>query len=313
MSSRKLLIGFVINGVALATVLLALGLANVAIDPFRANRLVELGIDKKPITSKLSYYDWQLPRATQEWAPIVVVGDSRMAALDEDDLTTAAGEPVLNLSAGGARWAEVLAVADYVLDDSPPQELVVQLNVDMLNGSSRMNRVKPVQERLDNPLQYYLHPTITQASFRVLVALVRGGGEVSEAPPMDEEAFWTFQLEQVGKIAYANWSWPDQALRQLDMLIERADKRGVELTVVMLPVHQELRSRLAELGYDDENARLRQALRERVPLVDFDRDSSLTLDKSRFRDPFHLRDEAEPGLAEALFAQGGELAERTRP
>jgi hypothetical protein len=313
MTRRSLLPAFLVNAAVLGALIGGLWVGNYVVDPFDANRAVDLGIDKEPITARLSYYDWLVAYYSHNQAPVVVVGDSRVDQFPEAMLSAAAGSPVVNLGAGGARWREVLAMSRFALDAGDPRRLVVQLNVDQLNGSARMDRATTARFLLEHPLQYYLHPRITQASARIVWSKWTGEGQVDERPPMDEAAFWDWQLDAVARIPYANWTFPDEAIAELEALRDRCADEDVALTVVMLPVHRDLEQRFGELGFDDDNVRVKEAIRALVPVIDFDRESSLTTNRSRFRDPYHLRtDNLEDVASEMLGPQRG-LANHSEP
>lgn len=312
MSQRATLRGFLINTLALALLLSGMWTINYLVDPYNANRTFDVGVDKRSTCSMLSYYDWILARYQHERAPTVMVGDSRLGLFEEELLSGVADERVMNLAAGGARWKEVLSMAHFVLATSTPGRMVVQLNVDMLNGTWRGDRVKSAADRLEDPLQYYLNPVVSRASLAVLLALVLGGMEVSESPPMNKSQFWQWQLDNLHRVAYLNWTPPLEALRELTTLISLANSKGVEILVVMMPVHSDLRSKLDALGYKDENDSVRAAIREIAPLLDFDRDSNLTTDRSRFSDPFHLEEQDRSVLLE-IFGRSSGLGTKTVP
>ncbi|MEE9381941.1 MAG: hypothetical protein V3V08_00815 [Nannocystaceae bacterium] len=303
---------FLINAVILLSVLSGLWAGNYVVDPYRANRMVDVVPNKQAIASGVSHHEWLVARYRHERADIVLIGDSRMNRFDEATLGELVDLPVMNLSAGGARWRELLAMATYVLDEGHPKRIYLQLNVDHLNGSIRTDRASQARDLLEHPLRYYFHPEITRASATLLWHTLSKSSPASEAPPMDADAFWRWQLESVARISYANWTWPEQALRDLAQLSNRCEARGIALVVVMLPVHEDLRERFVDLGFRDTSQRLKRAIRGIAALVDFDRPSALTSDRSRFLDPYHLGGSYED-VAREMFGVAGNLADHTFP
>lgn len=296
-----LLRAFLINAALLGVAILSLAGLNGVVDPYGANGWVDLALEKEEIVGRLSYFDALFARFERGPAPVVVVGDSRMNQLPEDELTAAAGRPVFNLSAGGAFWPEILTLAQHAAETDGVEHLVVQVNVDLMNGSVRVDRAADARDLLAAPLQYYLHPRITQASAVVVWNAASGSGGVDETPPMDEEAFWTHQIDAVGRIRMARWSPPAETLKQLRALANTCAEAKVRLTFVMLPVHQDIRRELERLGRAQALAEVRDELRAIAPLIDLDIDSPVTVDRSRFRDPFHLRRGEDQVVLDAVF------------
>ena len=90
-----------------ALLLSCLGL-NYAVDPFGLNRAVELGLDKEPVSHKLSYFNWKLAGYLNDPRPVVLLGDSRVGAWPAKVFEEELGKPTFNMAFAGGTTTEAI-------------------------------------------------------------------------------------------------------------------------------------------------------------------------------------------------------------
>lgn len=301
-----------VNAGVLAGLVAGIAGFNYVIDPFGANNAVELGFDKRAVSRKLSYWNWEAAEYAAAPAPGVLLGDSRMAKIPEDRVSEAFGLPFYNFAYGGGTMADMLSTywfaADHAEEIGGLQHVVMGLNFNLLNDLNAYDRARQAQDLLDDPLRYYYSPFVTQASARVLLYNLGLAGATSEAPPMDPEKFWTYQLEVSARNHYQRYEYPEGLLSRLEAVAADAEQRGVALTLVYFPTHTDLQDVVAEYGLSEHHRRSKQAVyelarRHGAAFYDYDYASELTRDRASFSDPYHFTAEVAERLVDE-FAGG---------
>jgi hypothetical protein len=271
----------------LGSVVVALFGMNYAVDPFNANRAVDLGFNKEDVTRQLSRWDWNMAEFAADPKPVVMLGDSRMGKLDASRIAGHLGRPTYNFSYGGGTLADMLTtfwVADSIAE---LEHVIMGFNLNILNQNKSYDAAAQARDLLEDPLRYYYSPFVTGASARVLWFNLGLGRAYTEKPPMNPEKFWAFKMSY-GRQVYSSYAYPTGLLARLEAIVEHCERTGIQLTFMTFPTHVSLQDLAVEYDLVDDRDRTRAALKGLAPTWDYDVPNRVTRDPDNFTDPFHF-------------------------
>jgi len=232
-----------VNVAIVAFLLVACAGLNYAVDPFGLNRAVDLGLDKEPVSHKLSYFDWKLAGYLNDPRPVILLGDSRVGAWSEASFEKTLGKPTFNLAFAGGSTTEAIDAFWFASEQGKLERVYLGLNLSTLNGAINLCRTCDTRAMFDSPLRYYLSPLVSKATWLNLYHATTGEGATSERPPMDRQAFWQHQLGEWGRITGETFRQPDELLIKLREMARWCQDNKVALTFVLPPTHRDLAER----------------------------------------------------------------------
>ena len=286
------------NAGLLALAIGALFAFNFLVDPFQANDTLDLGLEKRPVSYKLSYQSWGLAEYRKQKQPVILLGDSRMNNVKAEYVSDVLGKEVYNLSFGGGTMADMVSSFWFARSQGKLEQVYFGLAPRLLNEHNRYDRAKQAVAQLNSPVRYYFAPFTTEASVRVLLYNLGSASATSETPPMDEDAFWDYQLKFSARKNFRDYVFPKKFLSDIENIVRVCAEDEIEIRFVVFPVHQDLHARMDELGASDDYRRAKMRLAELTDLVDFDDSDELILNRENFRDPFHTIRELQPALVD---------------
>lgn len=290
----------VINACVLACLICGLFAFNFSVDPFAWNRSLDLGFDKQAVAFDLSNYSWKYPEYVHDPRPVVVFGDSRARRLPVSAFEDATGLPAYNFAFGGATAGDVIETFWFAAKQGKLERVYLGLGALLLNDGVAVERGRRDRELLTSPLRYYFSPFVTSSSIAVVGWNLFGIAGPREAPPMDVEAFWTYQLTVPPRQYYGGFVYPERLLTRLAAVAEYCDGEGIELIFFMPPTHVDLQAKREEFGIELDYQRALVALRALAPVYDWDYPNEVTTDAALFTDPFHPTDEVAMRVAVEL-------------
>lgn len=277
----------VANAAVMAVLVLGIVAGNYVVDPYRLNRAFELDLHKEESAARLSYQHWRLAAFMHDPTPVVLIGDSRMAAMPADVVEAATGERVQNLGMGGANIREFIDTFWFVTKNDPGlQRVIMGVNLTNLSEGDQTHQVRDALDLMGSPLRYYLSAVVTKATIQVLAHHLMGTQVGSEAPPMTPDAFWEFQLRSAER-RYRGFRFAAEELDELLDIGTYCREHSITLDLVVFPVHTDLQRMVAELGLEEQRAKLLTGLAAAGTVHDYEVDDAVTRDPANFKDPYH--------------------------
>jgi hypothetical protein len=307
---RTWLVG-ILNTVMLGIIISCIGLTTYVVDPYQFNRTVDLGLEKRAVTERLNYYNWKFAEFGHDPTPVVLLGDSRMDSLPAEEFAMRLGTPAYNFSFGGGSAFDAVEAFWFAAAHNDLEAAFIGLNALLLNDHNRVRRSREAVALTENPLGYYLSPTIVEATAKVLVFNASGVNLVSEKPPMDRDTFWAHQLAQTPRQFFSDYAYPSDLLEELKKIGEYCESEEIELTFLILPTHVDLQATRQEYGVEEDYRRSIAELRTISRVLDWDFPNELTRDAGNFHDPFHMTEAVARRVA-AEAASGEPTLARVR-
>ena len=253
----------------------------------------------------------------------LILGDSRLAHFDMELVAQASGESWQNLAFGGASLKETLDLADYVLDSGHPvKRLLVEVSFYTLNAGYNTDRFAALEETLRNPLAYCLNLEYNVNALTVFLDTLRGTPDTIESGDWGPADYLAddgtvlplhrrlYDYPELIRSRCESWTLNDEQLMRLEALAARCRESGVELTVVLPPMADNVRELCAKNGIDRQmDAVLAQleewSVQQTFTLLDYEWSGScITDDDTQFFDGFHLDEKyGLPDWTRQLFAE----------
>ena len=252
---------------------------------------------------------------TKDPSDVILVGDSRMAHFDMDEVERLVGEKVGQLAFGGASFNESMDLIEYALETNPDIHTVyVGVSFYTLNESYYKDRMSRIKTIAANPFAYMLN-------FNYNIEMLN---EIKYAltskPDADTEEIghWTDSdyyypdgtpreyrknLEEYAQTIYSvceNYKQDTRDIERYKTLCEELAEKGITVYTVLPPMDESLRALVVDklgIGEDLEKFINEAANYSTVLNYEYTDDSPFT--EYNFYDGFHL--DLETGLP--LFTQ----------
>lgn len=267
----------------------------------------------------------------------IIVGDSRLAHFDMEEVEKTAGRPFGNLAYGGASLKESIDLLEWWMEKYPDiNEVVFGLTFYTLNTNYAYDRVESIKETLYNPFAYLTNLSFHLETLEQFRALLRGdplyGGDHETEDPADYiyEAFTTptgetvqlrTRIAQYVQFIQANTKGWQPNAEEFDRLLEvinECTKKGVRFVVVLPPTHPAIFEYVVQdEGIEAPMLSLLQRLQTETDAIVLDYEISAlgrpAFAEDMYFDGFHL--DAERGLPKwtSMLFTDIDLAEGENP
>lgn len=240
----------------------------------------------------------------------IILGDSRLAHINMEQVEQVAGKPYANLAFGGASLKEQLDELDWLLARYPNiNEVVLTLSFYTVNAAYNTDRFETIETALTNPFAYLCSLDYNLLTFDRMLSWLRGetldGGATETEDPADYQ-YAEYTNPTTGEtvllrtriIDYINdisrytrdFSVNTEQLERLLNTIESFQAAGIRFIVVLPPMEDTaFQYEVVETGIAAQMEPLLAQLRQTGALVlDYELTGRLTLREDQYFDGFHL-------------------------
>ncbi|MEL6850210.1 MAG: hypothetical protein AAFP92_16935, partial [Bacteroidota bacterium] len=106
---------------------------------------------RKHIAFPLNYTFWKYNQYRQQPKPNILLGDSRMEALTEEQVREVSGKDYFNFAYGGGTVPEMIQTFWFASQQTQLKKVVMGLNFGRYNAFVKENRCQEAQNLLDYP------------------------------------------------------------------------------------------------------------------------------------------------------------------
>ncbi len=256
---------------------------------------------KKQTAWPLNPCMWKLIYFHKHPSSHILLGDSRMEGLPDATISARTGQRYANLAFGGATANEIIDAFWFAAHRQPLKSVVIGMNLNVYNGYAIYRRTEAVESLLTNRLLYFTNRNVAEAAFHTYRAAFTGRAPELDRVPVGQENFWDAMLA-LQHLEYGRWAEPVVYRPQLRKISDWCRQNDVSLTFVVFPSHQDVQAVIGQYGRLPNLAAMKKELAGWGRVVDFEVDSALTRDRSKFRDPIHVTRETSAILAAEIFA-----------
>jgi hypothetical protein len=242
---------------------------------------------------------WKLIDYDRHPEPNIMLGDSQMDHLNAAAVSSATGESYTNLAYSGGSLRESIDTFWFASRRINLRHVYFQIAF-MTYNSMLFDRVPRAEESLRNPLYYFMSSDVLEA----------GAYDIGDAyfhystgfsPEMSKEAFWQSQLRYL-EVRYKRDSDPGPLREELKRIVYYCKSHGISLVFVITPQSVDAQREVELLGIEEKYRRFKSDLERMAPVYDCDIETSFTVNKNNFSDPFHLEHSAAQELVVDLWS-----------
>lgn len=259
----------------------------------------------------------------------IILGDSRMAHMDMEQVEALTGRRFSNLAFGGAAENEMIDLCEFALERNPDIDTVyLEVSFYTLNSRYDKNRVSNIETIVTNPLAYlfnfdyniemlnrirlHLQGAYLGVENETAVDPVTGELKYTEADYTDESGAplpyrrQLLEYNEVIRPICTGYTVNEAALQRLVDLAALCKERGVELNFVLPPVADSVYNEIiVELGIEPQLAAAVETLRATgANVIDLEYSDRPALEEYMFFDGFHVDTTlALPLVTEMIFGE----------
>ncbi|MEA5050799.1 MAG: hypothetical protein VB021_04920 [Oscillospiraceae bacterium] len=254
----------------------------------------------------------------------IVLGDSRMANLSEAYIREVTGENYCSLAFGGASLGECVELFWYAAAHTKLDKVVFGINFYNAGGVQDSGRIPAVERQAGSAWAFVSHFNYWLEAFNTLKYKTQNalGTALGRQDwlwyPEDPTSFATAEVPSARGAVYRRdledyarlirsmtgegYSIDDSTYRQLEAVIDYCDAAGIELTIVLPPMHESIFTDVVRpLGIAGELEKLRTFLTARAVVFDFEYPNAFTANEDNFYDGFHLQGPQKQLLIDVIF------------
>lgn len=255
----------------------------------------------------------------------IILGDSRSAKFDTEQVKEITGKDFANLGYGGASLKEQLDVLDWALQVNPSMETVV-FDISFYTLNKAYSPDRNILMALNNPFVYMTNLSYNMNMITNLTDHLRSGGDPSaigdKGETMEPADFKyidfinpvTGETVKMRETLAANingmndrvknWSLNQQQFDRLLETIDKCTEKGILFVVALLPVHDEVHNQLVvPYGIDVQMVPVLEQLHASPALfLDYEFENRPPLRDDQFFDGIHLDEKRGlPEFTEIMF------------
>ncbi len=191
----------------------------------------------------------------------IIIGDSRFAHFDMEQVEAVSGRPWQNLAFGGASLREGIDLLNWTLDQNPDlEEVVFGFSFYTINQGYDTDRMSTLEKTLNNPFAYLFN---LEYNINMLTNLQN---QITGRLDTPETGDWVYPQDYTGADGTVypvhtylaqypatitprceNWAVNTQQLDRLYEAAARCKEQGVTLTVVLAPMADNVKTEVCDV------------------------------------------------------------------
>jgi hypothetical protein len=263
---------------------------------------------KSSISIPLNEPLWKLIDYDKKQFENILIGDSRMGSLNEEEISLISKHKYYNLSFSAANCNEIISVLDYIIDKYKLSNIFVGLNLDQYNQANNRDRVEGVIKITGNPFLYFVNTNVLEATYLLSKAKIfKNEVGIKTTPNSNKEDFWKYQIEVTGKRYFLNYIYPQEYFDNLIRIKKKCKEKGITLKIIIFPSHSDLNKLIEKYNLKDSEKKFKSDMISLGDVYDFNFENEITNNYNDFKDPFHFNKNATRRIVNILW--GGDSTE----
>jgi hypothetical protein len=261
-------------------------------DYFGASSLIDDTV-KRNVAKELQYPLWKEQRYRKEPVGRLILGDSSMESLDEQEIRKVSGDQYFNFAYGSGTLPE--AIKTYWLASSIRHLDAVYIGIGLINfnGYQYLDRMTEANAISANPLLYLSNRLVVRAAFQAVYVALTGTHPDLDDSHMSREQMWRGQIDEGLPLYLDRYRYPVEAAADLQRVAEDCRRHGTRFVIVIPPTNLELQQKSDALGRRADVERMKAFLATLGTVYDFDYPNEFTANRDNFSDPFHTVNDHE--------------------
>lgn len=258
------------------------------IDPysfFGTNNFIKIET-KRSISLRLNPQLWKMIEYDHHPVNRIILGDSRSAIINVEQLRNYTGDTIYNFSFPGGTLIDIIEAFWYAAERNNLKEVYIGINFNLYNDFEKNNNVKQAVSIMKNPIEYSFSKIILNSMIQILIKQLFNNNSFG-IPDMSKDDFWNYQLNVMAKRFYNRYKHPTKYYEQLLEISEYCNKNNIKLTLFSPPTHIDLQKKIADFNLLNNNKVFLNEISSLGTFYNFDTLNIFTQNKTNFHDPFH--------------------------
>ncbi len=273
-----------------------------AVDPYNyfSSEVVSSEI-KKNIAFKLNYPLFKLLAYEKEPTKNIILGDSRSNNLDIDFVNSCGDKKFTNLAYGGGTLQEIINTFWEVSKNAKLETVVIGVNFNLYNKTNAMDRVSETISLKNNFVSYATSKYTFKSTGLIVKSILLNETYDVEIPEMSREEFWQYQLNSSANNTYRIYKYPENYFLELQQIAVYCKQNNIKLSFFIPPTHVSLQEKIDEFKLTAQEEKFKKDLMGLGPVYDFDFSNDITLNKDKFKDPYHCKESVAETIVKVVF------------
>jgi hypothetical protein len=302
---------FIFKSVALASPFLAAAAMIVVVDPYNFWRVIHVVPDdiKMKTSVALNPCIWRMLEYRRSPRPNILLGDSRMGALSQDEVSRVSEQPYANLYYGGASLNEMIDTFWYAASLTKLQNVYMGINFTLYNDYNYTARTETVRAMLENPLLYFTNRSVLKAAYYNTQMALGSADPRIGVPTVDRDRFWQQTLNSG---YYRQYVYPVRYRKQLSSIADYCRNNSIRLHFIIFPQHVDMQARINHFHLQEEYGKYKRDLAEFGATYDYDYKNELTVKAEDYRDPIHFTPRVTSVLIREIWSGPMDIGQQIR-
>jgi hypothetical protein len=277
----------------------------IGIDPFNYFQLSGLISTNIKQNTAQKYFPplWRMIDYARKRSPNILLGDSRFASINSEDLRNITGKEYYNLAFGGGTFPEIRDAFWFATSRAKLSSVYINLDIQLMNGLIKRHRTLQSIRIIENPFYYFIdRRVLMSAAYALYAQLCNNEFIIGKPRQMTKDEFWKIQIETNARADLENFLYPLDNLEELRRIARYCFDCKIHLIFVVMPSHIDLLKKIKELGLAEYDQKIRSELAEISALIDLSGESQFNSDLSNFSDPYHLTKDALLRILPCIWA-----------
>ena len=255
-------------------------------------------LDRNNNITTRAHTTWKTLKFWNYPTPNIVLGDSRIAFLDETLLEAILGKEVSNLAIPSGNLNTVCDLFWLASDKIKLDNVIIQINFNRYDASVNFDFLSPVRELINKPYKYFFNANYLKDSFAVFFSTLKKNSLSIDSPQLIIDNWESSEYILMHDYKFPNYTYPDKYYNELKRIALFCETENISVLFVIAPnyfiVHQYVR----RYNLEDEYNRFKDDIRSLGHTIDLDSGLSLSHNKEMYADHFHI----QPYLADTLIS-----------
>jgi hypothetical protein len=248
---------------------------------------------------------WRILKFLKDPAPNVILGDSRIADINDTSFEEKLGGKVSNLAipSGNIRTINDLfwmASAQTKLD-----HVIIQINFNRYNAAVNRDMLLPVKQLIDKPYIYFFNANYVKDSYAVFSHAFKKNKCRSDSLTK-AVANWRFSEEYLmNDIGVRRYAYPEDYYNMLREISAFCDRENIDLLFVIMPNYYTVYQYVERFNFQDEYERFKTDIKSLGTTVDLEVGLPISYNMDMYSDHFHIQPQLADTLISLMFNKSG--------
>jgi hypothetical protein len=242
---------------------------------------------KRNVAGRINYPIWKILEYKSFPEKNIILGDSRMNALDTKKIFNITNEKYYNFSYGGGTIYEAIDTFYYLEKKYPIKKVIFGLDILNFNSNQKLNRVEGAIKIANSPFLYLTNYISLYAAYKEFYYKFLNITPNIEAANLSKKYYWDNEINKSIPQLFYNYKYPYEIFNKLKNLTVFCRDKNIELIFVIPPMHNDATNKILSLNMGPNIVKFIEEIKSINKVIDLSQDKNFNFNDENFKDPFH--------------------------